>query len=117
MHHLLMGVVCKVHLIKVSRKLFRQTGCIRETEGEKQRREYEFNRGKHARTHKRTNERTHTCFISLKAKAGLALFDKIINRKRMEEKTLQTAVNYDPGLEVDVISEGWRWEASVIFLE
>lgn len=38
----------------------------------------------------------------------------------MEEKTLQTAVNYDPGLEVDMISdtrEGWRWEASFIFLE
>ncbi len=41
--------------------------------------------------------------------AGLALFDmlysKIINMKRMELKTLQTAINYDPRLEVDMISD------------
>lgn len=90
-----------MHLIEVSRKLFRQTGSSRETEGEKKtRRGYEFKRDKHTTF---TDTHTDTCFISLKAKAGLAplnmLHSKIMNTKRMEAKTLQTAVNYDPELE------------------
>lgn len=35
--------------------------------------------------------------------------------KRMELKTLQTAVNYDPGLEVDMISDSGGLEADFIF--
>lgn len=62
----------------------------------------------HQRKH--THTRTHTCSFSLKAKAGVALFDKlsskIINPKRSEQKMFQMAINYNLTVTTDMISDG-----------
>ena len=72
----------------------------------------------HTQTHKHTR-----LFHLPESQYGLAvlhmLHSKIINMRRLEPKTLQTAVNYDPRPEVEMISElvGWFYLRSVLKLE